>query len=156
MITVTLEAFFRTGMLGPVHLGMSRDQIQKAFGVPDDVGLVSRKYRRPSLWKYGDLELIFVQGGDELTLIHLDGFQIPQAGGELQLDPWIIRGGMTRGLVEHHLTACSLPFQPIQSPEGYCTWLQVGAGVVLVFIDEERLFSPPTGLYSISLSSRRG
>lgn len=154
MITVSLEAFFRTGTLGPVHPGVSREQVQEAFGIPDAVGLVTRKYRRPSLWTYGDLELHFVRGGDELFLIHLDGFQTPQAGGQLQLDPWIIRGGISRSLVEHHLATCSLPFQQIQSPEEDCTWLRVGAGVILVFIDHERPFSFPAGLWSISLLSK--
>lgn len=149
MTTVSIEAFFRTGSFGPVQLGMSRKQVQEAFGAPDDVGLISRTHRQPSLWKYGDIELHFALGEDELWLIHLDAFQIPQGGGQFTLDPWIVRKGCPRSELESHLTACSLLFQQIPSPDEDYTWLRVGAGVVLVFLEKESPFSSPLGLSSI-------
>jgi hypothetical protein len=152
MKAVSLEAFFQTGSLGPIRLGMSRAQIQEAVGPPDYVGCTTRKYRQPSLWGYGNMELHFVRGGDELWLIHLENFQVPEAGGNLRLDPWIIRGGMGRSEVEYHLAACQLPFQQIQSPEENCTWLRVGAGIMFIFINERRPYDPPPGLFALSFS----
>src|SRR5258708_5678349 len=86
MKAVSLEAFFHTGSLGPIRLGMSRAQIQEAVGPPDYVGGTTRKYRQPSIWSYGNIELHFVRGGDELWLIHLENFQVPETAGNLKLD----------------------------------------------------------------------
>jgi hypothetical protein len=150
MKTVSLEALFQTESLGPILLGMSRAQVQEALGPSDEVGCTSRKYRRPSCWFYGDIELHFVRGGDELWLIHLEHFRIPQGGKNLHLDPWIIRGEMTRSEVEHHLAACSLPFQQIPSAADNATTLRVGAGITLLFLNELRPHDPPPGLFALS------
>lgn len=154
MTMVSLKAWFQTGSLGPVHVGMSRVQVEEAFGLPDDVGCTSRKYRRPACWFYGDIELHFLRGGDELWLIHLEDFRIAQGGKNLQLDPWIIRGEMPRSEVEHHLAACSLPFQQMPTSAAdivnRATRLRVGAGVELLFMNELRPFNPPPGLWAIS------
>lgn len=152
MEAVSLEAFFQTGHLGTICLGMSRTQVREAIGSPEYIGGTTRKYRQPSIWGYGDIELHFVRGKDELWLIHLENFQIPQAGGNLMLDPWIIRGEMARSEVESHLSACHLSFQQIQSPEEICTWLRVGAGIILIFINEQKPYHPPPGLFALSFS----
>lgn len=152
MRAISLEAFFQTGSLGPVRLGLSRAQIQEAVGPPEFVGETTRKSRQPAIWSYGDIELHFLQGQDTLWLIHLENFQIPQAGGNLNVDPWIIRGGMARAEMEAYLTACHLPFQQIPSPEENCTWLRVGAGITCIFINEPRSYDSPPGLFALSCS----
>jgi len=151
METVSLEAFLQTGRLGPVRLGMSRAQVEEALGPPDEVGCTTRKFRRPSCWFYGDLELHFVRGGDELWLIHLEYFQVPQGGKNLHLDPWIITGEMTRSEVERHLAAYTLPFQEIPSADDNAITLRVGAGVTLLFVNEVRPYEPPPGLFALSM-----
>ena len=44
---------------GRIRLGMTRQELEGVLGVPDDVGGTSRKYRIPSIWKYGDVEFVF-------------------------------------------------------------------------------------------------
>lgn len=67
---VLLE-FLRTGALGQIRFGMTPEQIQDLLGHPDDVGLVSRPHK---LWKYGDVELHFLD--HSLLMIHME----PAAG----------------------------------------------------------------------------
>ena len=43
-----------------VRVGMTREEVITALGPPDDVGGGSRKYPVPSVWKYGDVELHFI------------------------------------------------------------------------------------------------
>ncbi|WP_166831787.1 hypothetical protein [Thalassoroseus pseudoceratinae] len=38
---------------------MTRDQVIEALGEPDAMGNTSRKYKTPSIFKYGDTELWF-------------------------------------------------------------------------------------------------
>jgi hypothetical protein len=42
-----------------VEIGMRRDQVVEILGQPDDVGGSSRKYRTPSVFKYGHVEFHF-------------------------------------------------------------------------------------------------
>jgi hypothetical protein len=42
-----------------ISIGMTREEVVEALGPPDDVGGTSRKYRTPSIYKYGDIELHF-------------------------------------------------------------------------------------------------
>jgi hypothetical protein len=42
-----------------VRVGMSREEVLALLGPPDDVGGTSRKYRTPSVFKYGQIELHF-------------------------------------------------------------------------------------------------
>ena len=46
-------------LLRQVRIGMTRDEIVAVLGPPDDKGCTSRKYRTPSIYKYGDIELHF-------------------------------------------------------------------------------------------------
>jgi len=47
--------FIKTGKLGSVSLGISKEEIENILGKPDDVS-VSRK---PRIYKYGSLQLAF-------------------------------------------------------------------------------------------------
>jgi hypothetical protein len=42
-----------------IRIGMTRAEVIEALGPPDDVGVTSRKYRTPSIFKYGEIELHF-------------------------------------------------------------------------------------------------
>jgi hypothetical protein len=46
-------------ILKKIHKGMSREEVIKTLGQPDQQGCTSRKYKTPSIYKYGNLELWF-------------------------------------------------------------------------------------------------
>lgn len=61
------------GLIEPVKLGMSRQELEHLFGEPDDVGGVSRNITQPSIWLYDGLEFHFdASGDDRLCLIFRD------------------------------------------------------------------------------------
>lgn len=42
-----------------LRVGMSREEVVALLGVPDQEGGTSRKYRTPSIFKYGNVEFHF-------------------------------------------------------------------------------------------------
>ena len=42
-----------------IRIGMTREEVVERLGPPDDVGITSRKYRTPAIYKYGEIELHF-------------------------------------------------------------------------------------------------
>lgn len=56
---ISLKEFAATGNFGPVTVGFTPSALELAFGPPDATGGTSRRYRRPSIWKYGDVEFFF-------------------------------------------------------------------------------------------------
>jgi hypothetical protein len=56
------DSFRDTGDICPIRLGMSREEIRAILGQPDDVGVTSRKWRTPAIYKYGDVEFHFGLG----------------------------------------------------------------------------------------------
>ena len=46
-------------LLSRVRIGMTRDEVVAALGPPDDTGVTSRKYRTPSVYLYGRIEVFF-------------------------------------------------------------------------------------------------
>lgn len=44
---------------GKIRLGMSRVELRAILGPPDDEGGTSRKYKFPSIYKYGDVQFVF-------------------------------------------------------------------------------------------------
>jgi hypothetical protein len=134
---VSLKDLIETGHFGPVNLGMSRAQVETSLGAPDDVGGTSRKYRKPSIWKYGDVELHFVLGGDSLWLIHLDDFDVPSGGKLVEFDPWVIRRSLTLREAEGYLTRSGIRYEVGDyEPEDDAQHIKAGAGVQLIFIGE--------------------
>ena len=94
--SMNLKDFLQTLTLGRIHLGLRENDVSAILGEPDCVGGASRKYRRPSIWKYGDIELFFDYQTRQICLISIyfleDGY--PSGGAAIQLDPWIIKGGL--------------------------------------------------------------
>ena len=54
-----IESQAESEILRKIHIGMTREEVVAALGKPDDTGGTSRKYRTPSIYKYGDIELFF-------------------------------------------------------------------------------------------------
>jgi hypothetical protein len=69
-----LKDFIVTGRFENVELGMSRADVRRAAGNPDEMGEISRRYRMPLIWRYGDIELHFSPDEDRLDLIFTDQF----------------------------------------------------------------------------------
>lgn len=56
-----------------IKLGMTRKEIVGVLGEPDDVGGVTRKYKTPSIYKYGIYEFTFgLQKTDGLCWVGYD------------------------------------------------------------------------------------
>jgi hypothetical protein len=94
--TVNLKDFLRTLELGRIHLGQSANDVVAILGEPDCVGGESRKHRWPPIWKYGDIELLFDYRTMQIDLIVISFWKqdYPSGGAAIQLDPWIIKGGL--------------------------------------------------------------
>lgn len=54
---LTMSGHTPDAILAKVTLGMSRERVVAALGEPDAAGGTSRKYRTPSIYKYGQIEL---------------------------------------------------------------------------------------------------
>lgn len=46
-------------IVAKLRQGMNREEVVSAIGEPEDKGGTSRKYKTPSVYKYGDLQLWF-------------------------------------------------------------------------------------------------
>jgi hypothetical protein len=45
--------------LAKLRVGMTRQEVVEAIGEPEDTGGTSRKYKTPSCYKYGEIQLFF-------------------------------------------------------------------------------------------------
>lgn len=134
MVSVSLKQFVETGRFGSVCLGMSRAQVENILGTPDDVGGASRKYRKPPIWKYGDVEFHFGVGADTLWLVHLDDFDVPSGGKSINLDPWIFSNSLTISETENQFSHSGLAFEVKEwEHEDNAKCLMAGVGVKLRF-----------------------
>jgi hypothetical protein len=156
MEKVSLKDFIITGIFGPFHLGMTRSQIKALLGSPDEVGGVSRKNKVPSIWKYGDIELHYKNDNDSLFMIYLDNFDIPNGGSKIDLEPWIIRRGISRKVVEEQMIQNQINYCVLESPyDENNSRLVIGIGIELLFIEKQQSkFDPEEGLYSLSYSMK--
>jgi len=97
MTSVMLRTFLASGSLGPVGVGVDRVVVESSFGPPDDFDARAPNPRVAAIWRYGDVELHFDR--DKVWLIHIDRFSgsggSPKAGADLDLDPWVIVGGLS-------------------------------------------------------------
>ena len=91
---VHLDEFLRTGELGPVRMGMSRDDVLRVLGEPERLGGTSKNHPQALIWKYGDVELHFDPGTDLIALVYADGFDLPHGALGLALEPGWLRGGL--------------------------------------------------------------
>lgn len=97
MIPLSLKHVINTGDWSPFRLGMTREEAVAACGEPDATGYPN-KQGLDEVWKYGDVEVIFMEGRVDLLNIHAFYGEVPTGGSRLALDPWVIRKGL--GLAE--------------------------------------------------------
>lgn len=55
-----------------IHLGLTRGEMIRLFGEPDDWDRGSRKYRRPTVYLYGTIELAFGYDEDSTLAYAMD------------------------------------------------------------------------------------
>jgi hypothetical protein len=53
----SLDEFLKTGRLGPLDLGTTKETVRRILGEPDDISVK----KNPEIWKYGALQLVFYQ-----------------------------------------------------------------------------------------------
>jgi hypothetical protein len=60
-------------LLRRIRIGMTREEVIASLGTPTDTGCTSRKYKSPSIYKYGDVEMHFEPGpGGRLFLVYTE------------------------------------------------------------------------------------
>jgi hypothetical protein len=77
-----LESISALVRAGQIREGMTRAELRALLGDPDDVGCTSRKYKEPSIWKYGEVEFAFPAARSAreaeahgLWLVYVDSFE---------------------------------------------------------------------------------
>jgi len=131
-VTASLPDFLRTGALGPIRLGFSRQEVHLALGNPDDWQNVTEPGQLPDIYKYGDIEFHFDR--DRLWLLHSDSFDTLHGGAAIQFDPWIARRGTPLTEALGQLTAHDIAHRRIEWPhEEDVTVIETDAGVQLHF-----------------------
>jgi hypothetical protein len=58
---ITRLAVIKFIAAGRLHPGMTKAEVRELLGPPEAWGCTSRRYREPSIWKYGDVEFWFEQ-----------------------------------------------------------------------------------------------
>ena len=68
-----IEQFRKFIASGAIKLGMSREEVKALLGEPDAVGGISPRYKNPTIYKYGEVEIGFGRRAhDGLLLVYLD------------------------------------------------------------------------------------
>jgi hypothetical protein len=158
MVRVSLREFLATGRFGPVHIGSSRADVQRAFGPPDDRDAQAKSDEAARVWKYGDVEFHFDGGGARASvwLIHTDSFvSVPQGGRKVDLDPWIVSRALGEGSARSELAKAAITYA--SGPYAYDTdldELRTAVGVSLVFSGRRDQGRRDRALVSMSLARR--
>jgi hypothetical protein len=172
-IFVSMLEFFRTGAFGSLHPGITRTQIEALVGPPDDYSILSRKerrrYKEEDHWKYsgvwvygcngdngilGSVQLFFDEQ-HSLWYILIDYLYmcLPSGGEKIQIDPWILRPGLSLEDAQTALTQSQLRYHIRQDPfYEEIVHLVLETGVLLYFDREaesrstgiQRLYFPDT------------
>jgi len=132
--------FVKTGQLGELHCGMSKEEVRNLIGDPEAVS----SQQNPQIWKYGHLELTFYRSsqGESPWLVsivihfHSQSLKLPGSQG---LGGWSPTGETTfeefRGFLED--SAIRVDGGVTSGPHQH---LILGSGVRVTF-DEARLYS---------------
>lgn len=140
-VAVSLQQFILTGTFGPVVSGCSSDELEAVFGPPESIGGQSRRYKRGTIWKYGDVEFIFDQSSRTLRLIHFDRFSglggQPKGWGGLLLDPWCVRSDLSRATFLAALRNVGCEHQIREEPQFDRELVRVESGVEIGFCRED-------------------
>lgn len=67
-----MKTFLKTGKLGSIQLGMSKDKILESIGVPELFNTENSEYSSASIWRYGFLEIYFRKSTDKVWGINFE------------------------------------------------------------------------------------
>jgi hypothetical protein len=152
MIKASIEDFLRKGEFGPIRLGDNLDRILELLGEPDG-SLMDRKHKRPVIVAYGVIEFHFDPEQEYiLWLIYADAFDELLGGPAIDLDPWILRGQISKDDVETALRSAAIPYSLTQPLDKSLSGLRTEGGVELGFGNAEDQETGWRGLCVISLA----
>jgi hypothetical protein len=104
----SLDEFMKSGRLGPLTVGMSRDAVADHLGAPEATSI----QKNPLIWKYGPVELSFQGVSEEsdpsltsITWYLRDGAALPEA---LRLEGWLPTPGTTFEEFRDHLKGAGI------------------------------------------------
>ena len=149
MFDIDLRDFFRSGRFGPIHLGMTKHEVESLFGKPQDWGgtfpwwleeklLQARKFTLPysayPIWKYDEMEFFFGDERERLYQIFCDHLgKLKGAGKAFYLEKWLFQSGeslvyqkLERGLLEE-----GIAFK--HTRDKLCGELILGSGVIIAY-----------------------
>ena len=109
MIKASMLDFARTGCLGPIHCGLTREDLRGLLGDPPSWGLAGSR-SRATIWRYGDVEFHFHDNAHNIWLIFSDHDHLADGGETLVLDPWVIQKGLPRAEFETELAQIGIGF----------------------------------------------
>jgi hypothetical protein len=130
-----LKDFLRTLKLGRVHLGQHAGAVTAILGEPDCVGGDSRKHRWPPIWKYGDIELLFDYRTRQVNMVVITFWEQkrPIGGASIQLDPWIIKGGLQLDELIHQLDKEGIDYCEVEPINPGTRQLLVNSAITMIF-----------------------
>jgi hypothetical protein len=145
----SLERFLRTGQLGDLTPGISREQIHALLGEPNDVGGTSRKYCRPSIWLFGSIELCFHQPDpQDFYGVYWDAVEkgTVRLPAHCAVEDWELSPGMARPEVESWLRSKKIEIAEVRTlPKSPTTVLLLSSGVQITFDEQEQLYAISAG-----------
>jgi hypothetical protein len=135
---VNLKDLLRTLKMGRIHLGQRADDVVAILGEPECVGDASRKHRWPPIWKCGDIELLFDYRTRQLNMVVINFWEQkhPSGGASIQLDPWIIKGGLRLDELTSRLDKEGIDYCEVEPLNTGTRRLSVNSAITMIFSDD--------------------
>lgn len=142
----SLKQFLASRQLDGLRSGMTKSAVEALLGPPDDTGGASRRFKQPSIYLYGNLEIHFrAVDRNQAVSVHID---CPSTGGGYRLptcwmvEDWDLTPGLAIAEVEQYLKENSLRFTFYPATTGLTARITVEpSGVELVFDEWGKLHS---------------
>lgn len=154
--TANLKDFPQTLKLGRIYLGLHENDVAAILGEADCLGGTSRKYPRPVILKYGDIELIFDNQMRQVSSILInfweDGY--PSGGAAIQLDPWIIKGGLLPDELILQLDNEGIDYCEVEPINLGTRQLLVNSAITIIFNNDHDEWEGDAGLRKIVFNRR--
>jgi len=130
-MTIDVESFIRTGRLGDISLGMTRNDLIGVLGVPD---AVAGGGPTPEILKYGDVEVMLKGGVTTFISIALP----PTRSSDGQYPGWRPTHETTRSECEYFLRHNQIAIDPEQRATrgSFRTFVVTDSNVRLAFVDD--------------------